>query len=119
MRSNLTSIRYQQVLRRIKPRLRRAGLTAEEIDALWYQHDNAPAHTARASQDVLHELFGNNYIGRGGRIFWPPRSPDLNPLDFFLWGFIKEYEYRSEIETLEQLVACIREAVLLITEEMI
>ena len=21
---------------------------------------------------------------------WPPRSPDLTPLDFFLWGFVKD-----------------------------
>jgi len=21
---------------------------------------------------------------------WPPRSPDLTPCDFFLWGFVKD-----------------------------
>jgi hypothetical protein len=21
---------------------------------------------------------------------WPPRSPDLTPCDFFLWGYVKE-----------------------------
>jgi len=21
---------------------------------------------------------------------WPPRSPDLTPCDFFLWGYIKD-----------------------------
>jgi hypothetical protein len=25
--------------------------------------------------------------------FWPPRSPDLTPCDFFLWGFVKEAVY--------------------------
>jgi hypothetical protein len=30
------------------------------------------------------------WFGRGGKIAWPPRSPDLTPLDFSVWGYIKE-----------------------------
>ena len=34
-------------------------------------------------------------IGRTGQeddalMLWPPRSPDLTPYDFFLWGFVKD-----------------------------
>jgi hypothetical protein len=25
----------------------------------------------------------------GSSAFWPPRSPNLTPLNFFLWGFVK------------------------------
>jgi hypothetical protein len=35
-------------------------------------------------------------IRRGGPISWPPRSPDLTPLDFFLWGYAKDQVYRKE-----------------------
>jgi hypothetical protein len=28
-------------------------------------------------------------MGRCGPTAWPPRSPDLNPLDFYLWGHLK------------------------------
>ncbi|PNF27274.1 hypothetical protein B7P43_G05160, partial [Cryptotermes secundus] len=28
-------------------------------------------------------------IGRGGPVTWSPRSPDLTPLDYFLWGYVK------------------------------
>ncbi|GBL98202.1 hypothetical protein AVEN_268286-1 [Araneus ventricosus] len=24
---------------------------------------------------------------------WPPRSPDLNPWDFWLWGYLKDVMY--------------------------
>ena len=34
---------------------------------------------------------------------WPPRSPDLNPCDFFLWEAIKEKVYFDHIETVEDL----------------
>lgn len=28
---------------------------------------------------------------------WPLRSRDLNPLDFFLWGYLKEIVLRQQI----------------------
>ena len=34
---------------------------------------------------------------------WPPRSPDLTPLDFFLWSEVKRLVYISEPTTVEQL----------------
>ena len=34
---------------------------------------------------------------------WPPRSPDLNVSDFFLWGYVKEKVYIEMPDTLQQL----------------
>ena len=36
---------------------------------------------------------------------WPPRSPDLSPLDFCLWGFLKSKVYSPRPATLNQLQA--------------
>lgn len=47
---------------------------------VWFQHDGAPAHRAYVTQDWLNDNF-ENWIGAGGTIEWPPRSPDMNPLD--------------------------------------
>lgn len=48
-------------------------------------------------------------MGRGGPIIWPPRSPDLNVLDFFVWGYIKDLvEHRrdgTEAEMREAILA--------------
>jgi hypothetical protein len=30
------------------------------------------------------------WIGRGGSIAWPPRSPDLTSLDFSVWGYVED-----------------------------
>lgn len=43
------------------------------------------------------------WIGRGGPVPWPARSPDLNPLDFSFWGFMKNEVYAVEIHNEEQL----------------
>jgi hypothetical protein len=34
---------------------------------------------------------------------WPPRSPDLTSLDFFLWGYLKDRVYVSNPQNLEEL----------------
>ncbi|CAH2017554.1 unnamed protein product [Acanthoscelides obtectus] len=50
------------------------------------------------------------WIGRGGPVVWPPRSPDLNPLDFFVWGFLKEKVYQTPVTTRDMLIDRIRNA---------
>ncbi|KAJ4432524.1 hypothetical protein ANN_21146 [Periplaneta americana] len=51
-----------------------------------FLHDGAPAHFSRTARRYLERRFPDRWIGRGGPIAWPPRSLDLNPLDFYLWG---------------------------------
>lgn len=43
------------------------------------------------------------WIGRGGTVAWPPRSPDLTLLDFFLWGHMKQRVYFEPVSTREKL----------------
>ncbi|GFT81170.1 uncharacterized protein TNCV_3882741 [Trichonephila clavipes] len=56
---------------------------------LWFQQDGATCHTARATIDLLKDTFGDRLISRFGPVNWPPRSCDLTPLDYFLWGYVK------------------------------
>jgi hypothetical protein len=55
-------------------------------------------------QHIAREFLNNNYtnrwIGRRGPIAWPARSPDLNPLDFYLWGHLKTIVYLAAVEVL-------------------
>ncbi|PSN48396.1 hypothetical protein C0J52_18522 [Blattella germanica] len=34
---------------------------------------------------------------------WPPRSPDMTPLDFFLWRFVKEF---ARVERQDSITCC-------------
>ena len=72
---------------------------------LWFQHDGAPAHYDLNVRRFLDQQFPNRWIGRGGAVSWPPRSPDLTPLDFFLWGHMKSLIYATPVESEEDLVA--------------
>jgi len=68
----------------------------------------------------LDETFPRHWVGRGGPTAWPPRSPDLTPLNFFAWGFIKDVVYRRKLRgDLADLTQRIIEAVELITPHML
>ena len=51
-----------------------------------FQQDGAPAHAARATQNWL-EI---NCPDLTDKDQWPPNSPDLNPLDYHVWGAMLE-----------------------------
>ena len=59
--------------------------------SMWFQQDGAPAHRGNDIKRFLNDTYPNRWIGITSpcREF-PPRSPDLTPLDFFLWGYVKE-----------------------------
>jgi hypothetical protein len=50
---------------------------------------------------------------------WPPRSSDITPLDFFLWGYVKDRIYATKVRDLGDLRARIVEAVGTITPDML
>lgn len=86
---------------------------------MWFQQDGAPAHFGLRVQRLLDEIFPNRWIGRRGTIEWPPRSPDLRPLDFFLWGFLKERVYKTKPADVEELKQRITDEMSLITLDML
>ncbi|GFW93604.1 putative transposable element [Trichonephila clavipes] len=70
---------------------------------LWFQQDGATCHTVRATIDLLKDTFGDRLISRFGPVNWPPRSCDLTPLDYFLWGYVKSLVYADKPQTLDHL----------------
>ena len=83
----------------------------EDIDNIWFQQDGATCHTAEATLDVLHSVFEDRIIRRRTDVVWPPRSCDLTPLDYYLWGAVKDKCYADKPETIDALKDNIREAI--------
>ncbi|GFX14560.1 DDE_3 domain-containing protein [Trichonephila clavipes] len=67
-------------------------LNNHDVQELWFQQDGATCHTARATIDLLKDTFGDRLISLFGPVKYPPRSCDLTPLDYFLWGYVKSME---------------------------
>ena len=84
-----------------------------------FQLYGAPPHWGLRIRASLGEEFPNRWNGRGGPISWPPRSPDVTPLDFFLWSYVKSRVYESQVHDLGNLRDRIPLAVESITDRML
>ena len=73
-----------------------------------FQQGGAPPHYGSDVREYLDTKYPDGWIGRGGKISWPPRSPDLTPCDFFLWGYIKSKLYSTPVRSIEELKTRIR-----------
>ncbi|GFV62495.1 putative transposase [Trichonephila clavipes] len=94
-------------------------LNTHDVQELWFQQDGATCHTARATIDLLKDTFGDRLISRFGSVNWPPRSCDLTPLDYFLWGYVKSLVYADKPQTLDSLEDNIRRVIADIRPQML
>ena len=83
----------------------------EDNGNIWFQQDGATCHTAVATLDVLRFVFEDRITRRRTDVVWPPRSWDLKPLDYYLWGAFKDKCYAHKPETVDALKDNIREAI--------
>lgn len=85
----------------------------------YFQQDGAPPHNSHICVDYLDEILPQHWIGTNGFIRWPPRSPDITPMDFFLWGYIKDKVFSTTPQNVEDLKARIQQACNTVTPEML
>lgn len=104
----ISSESYLQMLQRnLVPALRRRGLLGNVI----FQQDGAGPHTGSIVMNWLARRFGNDVISRLSDNPWPSRSPDLSPLDYFLWGYLKETMKLKPLDNVEMLKNHIKDGI--------
>ena len=59
-------------------------------DTFVFQQDSAAAHRARDTIQLL-QRETPDFIDPD---LWPPNSPDLNPVDYKIWGVMQQRVYR-------------------------
>lgn len=74
-----------------------------DISDMYFQQDGARPHTAAETLAVIENRFPNRIISQGTEVEWPPRSCDLTPLDYFLWGYVKDKVYANNPKTIPEL----------------
>ena len=84
-----------------------------------FQQDGAPPHWGLRVCQFFNEAFSDRWIGRDGPISWPPRSPDITPLNFFLWGYVKDIVHRTKVHDITDLKQRISNAIATINEDML
>ena len=109
----VTKERYVDVLKEAFPE------DDEDDQRSIYMQDGAPAHTSRMAMDWLQMRFPGRLISNKSDFVWPPRSPDLNPCDFFLWGYMKQEIHRAQPGSTEDVKQKIREFMAEISEDLL
>ena len=75
-----------------------------------FQQDGAPPHWGSHVRRFLVATFSNSWTGRDSTTPWPPRSPDIIPLDFFLWGYVKDKVFSTPVPDITNLKARMTDA---------
>lgn len=79
------------------------------INDYWFMQDGARPHRTENVFTALNQQFGPRIIGLDypryfeGGIEWDPYSPDLNPCDYFLWGYLKSKVWATSPRTIPDL----------------
>ena len=68
-------------------------------DYFTFQQDRAPAHRARETVELL-KVETPDFIPSN---LWPPNGPDLNPVDYKIWGILQELVYKTSSKDVDEL----------------
>jgi len=90
---------YRDVLHMISAIKQVAG------DTFVFQQDSAPAHRARDTIQLL-QRETPDFIGPD---LWPHNSPELNPVDYKIWGVMQQQVYESQINSVDELKQCLHD----------
>jgi hypothetical protein len=113
LNENVNADVYSEIIRNhLFPGLRHHKL----VKKAWFQQDGATPHTANRVLELLRTKLGDRIISKG---LWPPRSPDLTPCDYFLWGFLKDRVYIQRPKNLAELRESIEENFKWVNKEML
>jgi hypothetical protein len=77
-----------------------AQLKVDETDKAYFQQNGAMNHIAHMSMALLDDVLADRIISK---TIWPPRSPDLSPPRFFLWGAMKNSVYSNIRQTIDEM----------------
>ena len=101
---NVDSNKYLDMLETIVWPAVRGSATRKQY---WFMQDGAPPHCTAEVLEFLASKFGDRVISRKTQHFWPPYSPDLNPLDFSFWSQAMAHVLRCKPATIEDLKSAV------------
>jgi len=74
-------------------------------DTFVFQQDNAPSHRAKDTIKLLQQEMPD-FIGPD---LWPSNSPDLNQVDYKVWGVMQQRVYKCHMNSVNELKQCLVE----------
>jgi len=75
---------------------------------MYLQHDGAHPHSAHEVRNFQNYRFPGRWIEHSGPHNWPARSPNISPLDYCVWGWMKELVYSVNVVTRDECLVAFR-----------
>jgi hypothetical protein len=72
----------------------------DELARGYFQQDGATPHTARETLRYLQQFLDDRLICRD---IWRARTPDLTPLDYYLFPHLKNTVFKAPVHTIDDL----------------
>ena len=94
-------------------------LDDDELQYGYFQQDGATAHTTRENLAFLREYFDDRLISLHTEVEFPPRSPCLTIMDYFIFPYLKNKIFANPILNLQELQQRIVQQCATITPEML
>lgn len=94
-------------------------LNDDELRYGYFQHDGATAHTTRENIAFLREFFDDRLISLHTEVEFPPRSPCLTIMDYFIFPYLKNKTFATPVNNLQELQQRIVQQCATITPEML
>lgn len=98
----------------LKPFLKNDALRLYPGNDYIFHQDSAPSHTSKVTREFMDQNM--NYISPEQ---WTPKSPDLAPMDYFVWGWMKSQIKRRKPTTLEGLKKVVKQCWADLPQELI
>lgn len=67
-----------------------------------FTNDFSPYHTTLVKSEFNTNY--RNWIVGGGAVAWSARSPDHNSMDYFMWDFLKNKVYATQVQSKQDLL---------------
>ena len=103
-------------MQRVIPALQKSN----RVEITVFMQNGAPPHIGRQVQCLLRETFTDErIISRSFPNPWTARSPDLDPFDFWLWGYLKDRAYQGYVRSVGDLKTSIQRHIAQIPRELL
>jgi len=75
-----------------------------------FQQDSVPMHTSHTHIHLVQNWLSNNMEMFWSKEFWPPNSPNLNLMDYYVWSVIERVINKSRHSNVTSLQVAIEAA---------
>uniref|UniRef100_A0A914DE75 Transposase n=1 Tax=Acrobeloides nanus TaxID=290746 RepID=A0A914DE75_9BILA len=115
--NEITPESYKEMLEKFVSKLQQV---TSSVDHPIFIHDDSKVHANADVTAYLENQFPHHWIGTGSSYAtWPHHSPDLSPINFFLWGYIKSRIHKTSIADLDELKDRIQMAFKNVTSDLL